>query len=454
MNVLFVLIAALIFLKLNRFYQFLVLSLASLLPFSLGDFRSIPNLMIIEWLPFVVALMLVNDLVSVNKLQKKINTISFKGIGIFIFALVILIIWLVHSFIENEIFLTNIYIQEISTKRMYFSIFNNIVLFFVTILFVVTYYPEIDFESYFKSLLYISIFLGFFRLASHFFDFNIPLLYGEFKYGGEYGYFSKLKYGGTALRLGGLTDISAIGIAAYFAYYVFKHKLNLIILGIFVFFLFLSGGRTVLAGAIFAVILFSFLFFPKNFMYMFFLGVFSIILAFIFLPDDLLVGQLGRITTFSKDTTIGVDVSRNLGWKVMLDEFIKYPFWGKGLGVKGTIPLLFKFNETIVAFVQSIFFFGGHGSYLSVAGILGIGGIIYFLIMLVGGIIMAYKKISFYLNINNSYVAISVFTFMLLVIKAFDFITAKNGLNVPILFFVVGLVASVTVLKNKEEMLK
>lgn len=449
MTTLLVPIGAIIYLKLNKFYQFLILALASLLPLSFGSFRSVPSFQFIEWIPFVTLLVLVHELIPVNRIEKTRVKINFKGGGIFIFAILILTIWALVSLFENQLLIQNVnYVQTTGTTRIYFKIFNNILLFFVTIVFVTVYFEEINFELFFKFLLNLAIVLGLLRLASHFFDFNIPFLSGEFTYGGEYGKYSKILYGGTAYRLGGLTDVVSFGLPALFSYFIYKQKMNLILFLILLLFLFLSGGRTVMIGSFIAVVVFSFLFFPKNFIYLTIVGGLFLIIGFILLPESVLQGQLGRFTTYNTETSLGVDAGRALGWNVLWQSFLANPIWGKGIGINQ--DLLYLGGEKFADFAREISFAGGHGSYLSALGIFGIGGIIYFLTMLFGGIILSFRKINQYVDIDIDKTAIAVFTFLLLIIKSFDLLTAKNGLDVPVLFFIVGLIVSLSVHHNWE----
>lgn len=448
MSTILVPIGILIYLKLNKFYQFTLLSLAALLPLSFGDFRSIPSFQFIEWLPIVTFLMLMNELIPLNGSRKGNIEIKLKGLGIFIFAIIILIIWTINSFVENEILIqTANVIQKSGTTRIYFSVFNNILLFFTTIIFVSLHFEQIDFEKFFKILLYLSLSLGLLRIMSHFLDFNIPLLSGAFDYGGEYGKYSKLKYGGTAFRLGGLSEVVIIGIPAIFSDYVFRKKINVFVLLLLLLFLFLSGGRTVMIGVFFSIIIFSFLFFPKNFVNLILGGGLFLIVAAIILPESLLQGQTGRLTTVNSENLMGFDPGRALAWKFYFETFLSNPIWGKGIAsytgfIYASLP---KFE----GFARHLLFSGGHGSYISLLSILGLGGIAYFLIMLIGGIILSYFRINQNLDANKT--AVAVFIFMILIIKAFDFFTANNGLDIPILFYCVGFIASLTVLQNMDK---
>lgn len=441
-------IGLVVYLKLNRFYQFVVLSLAALLPLSFGNFRSVPNLHFIEWIPFFTLLMLINELIPVKTVNRKQISLSYNGLQLFIFALIILLVWAAHSFISNELLVSTIkHIKPKNTIRTYFRIVNNIIIFFTTIIFVNLYFEEIDFEKYFKILLSVALFLGLIRIASHFLDFKIPLLEGAFDYGGEYGKFAKAKYGGTAFRLGGLSEVVIIGIPALFARYLYTRKMDFVALLLLLLFLFMSGGRTVMVGTFFSIGLFSLLFFRKNLIIMIMAGALFILLALIFLPDSILQGQSGRLTTIYSENFMGQDAHRGLAWKFLIDSFIENPFWGKGISTYSG----FIYSEVRNAedFARTILFSGGHGSYFSIMSTLGVGGLFYFLVMIYGGIFVAFIKIKQFREIDTDIAAIAIFVFLLLIIKSVDFITASNGLNVPILFFAVGFVASIRVYQNR-----
>lgn len=443
MSLILVPIGIIIFLRLNKSYQFLVLSLAALLPFSFGNFSSVPNLLLIEWLPLVVFISMINELVPVHSIEKKIRKIKFKGLEIFIFAIIILIIWTIISIINNEILKPAFLSGETGTKRLYFNIFNNILLFFTTIIFVVTYYEKIEFNSYFKIILYTSLVVGGLRMITYIINYPMPLLAGGFNYGG-----AQNKAGETVLRFGGMTDVVVVGIPALFSLYVVNGKLNKFGLLLLLIYLFLSGGRTVMLGTIFSVVVFSFLFLPKNFIYLILAGAFLFLIVIVFAPQSLFEGQVNRLSTLDSGNFMGQDAWRGMAWLLYFKTFAEYPIWGKGISeYQGFIYSTFSGTEE---FARAQLFSGGHGSYFSLLSTFGLGGIVYFIIMVAGGIILSYRKIKEYLEKDLIKTAIGVFCFMLLIIKSVDLITSGNGLDVPILFFMVGLSASLTALKNRE----
>ena len=91
-SLILIMISVFIYLHLSRQSQFIIFSLAALFPFTLGDFISFKDFQVAEWLTVLVFLILINELVSIKTISKKDNNLNFSGIGIFIFAGVILLI--------------------------------------------------------------------------------------------------------------------------------------------------------------------------------------------------------------------------------------------------------------------------------------------------------------------------------------------------------------------------
>ena len=321
-SIILVFFALVIFLKMNRFHQFIFFSLSALFPLSFGNFRSIPDLLFIEWITVVTFIILINELNPVFSNNKKIKIFHYKGIEIFIFALAILAVLMINNILQNDVLAKSfITTDSRSTKRLYFTIFNNILLFFTTVIFTVSYYDKIDFEKFFKIIVYFSIFIGFLRIVSYFLKFDIPFLSGLYQY--DSNPYNPNRYGGIAFRISGLDTTSVIGVPAFFAYYIFKRKFNIILLSFFLVFVFLSGGRTVMMGVTVSIILFSFFFLPKNFIYMIFAGGIFILFFLIFVPNSVLQGQVGRLTTFDSGSFLAQDVSRGLAWKLYFENFLK-----------------------------------------------------------------------------------------------------------------------------------
>jgi O-antigen ligase len=440
-----IIITIVIYLRLNRFHQFMVFSFAALYPFTFGDLRSIPSLLIIEWLTIVTFISLINELISVNSINKGLKKIKFKGVGIFIFAFVILVFWLIISFINNEILAQQIITADtVGTKRTYFDIINNILLVFTTIVFVTTHFEKINVEKFLKAILYVSLIIGFIRIFTFYFQMETPLLTGLFEYNSK----EMITYSGVSYRFSGLDYVAEIGVPALFGLYIYKNKLNLFALVLMLIFVFLSGGRTIMIGVIVAIVLFSFLLLPKNFIYLIIGAGLMAAIAIIFLPHNFLEGQITRLSDLKENKFMGQDAWRGMAWYLYLKSFAAHPIFGKGIGNYSSF--IYSPIPGTEDFARTQMLSGGHGSYFSLLGILGLGGITYFLITMFGGIILAYRKIKQYVSVNIDKAAIAIFSFMLLIILSIDCITGHNGLDIPFFFYTIGLICSLRVLDNNE----
>ena len=380
-------ISIVIFLRLNRNYQFIMFTMVALYPFSFGDLRSVPDLFVIEWLTIITFISLINQLVPVYSSSKRLKLVKYRGIEIFVFATIILAVWTMISFVNNEILSTVTVSGEAGgTRRTYFDIFNNILIFYTTIIFFATQYEKLDVEKILTVVLYSSVLIGIVRAAAFYLRMKTPLLSGIF----DYNPASEIDLGTSAQRLLGLDFVAAIGISAQFALYIYKKKFKLVVLFILLIYLFLSGGRTAMIGVVISISIFSLLFLPKNFVYFIVSGGLLLLIAFAFLPEGFLQSKLTRLSTVEQAGFLGQDIWRGTAWYFFLKNFAAHPIIGKGIGnYSGFIYSTFPGTE---GFVRHQMASGGHGSYISLLSTLGLGGILYFLIMILGGIILSLKK--------------------------------------------------------------
>ena len=282
-------ISIIIFLKLNRNYQFVIFSIAALYPITFGGLGSIEDILVIEWLTIVVFLSLINELVPLNSIDKSIKKLRFNGIGIFIFALSILIIWVIVSYINNEILAQKIrIINATGIRRTYFGIFNHILVFFTTVIFFASQYEKISVEKLLKAILYVTLLIGFVRIYTFVNQINTPLMTGFFNYNTA----GEVNAAGVAQRFAGLDLAAMIGIPALFGLYIYRNKINFIVLFILLTFLFLSGGRTAMVGFFVSVVIFSFLFLRRNFIYLIIAVGLFFVFAVLFLRLNFLEGLI------------------------------------------------------------------------------------------------------------------------------------------------------------------
>ncbi len=441
LSLVFIPIFIVFFLLQNKFVQFCIISLVILFPFSFGDISSVRSVLIIEWLSPIFLLIAINDLLP---LRYKKGIIEFSGTRIFLFAISILTIWITYSYVNNEILNPSIITGKAAgVRRLYFTIFSNILLFLSVIIFFYANHEKIDIPKWLKVLIYSSILIGIVRIFAYFLNFDTPLLVGVF----DYNPAGRTRFGGIAYRIGGLTEAAAVGFSALIAYFQITRRINFVAALIFFLFVFLSGGRTIMVGLAVALFIYSIFFQRKYIVYMTVLVIVTLGLVFIFAPKDMIEGQIGRLTAFEGGIK-EQDRGRFVSYALSLQNFKNNPVFGKGIGhYDEFVP---AYNEKEARFIREQLFSGGHGSYISILGTLGFGGIFYLLTMIIGGVVLSFVKIKEYLEINEDVAAVSTFTFLLLIMIGIYYITSYNGLTDPTLFFTVGLIASIRIIENKE----
>lgn len=436
-------IFAIIFTKLSRFYQFTVFSLCALYPFSFGNLGPIPKVLIVEWLAPLYLLILINQMIPLKGIKEKFTFPRFRGTELFLIAIVLLIISTIASVINNEIIRKSIVdVNTQGVKRVYFSIGVSLVLFFTTILSIYVNYKKIDFYKWIDIVFKVTIVIGLFRIFTYFMDLKIPILVGPFVYNTD----AIHRFGGVSHRIGGLTEVVMVGLACLTVMFYYKNKLKLVESSILIVFLFLSGGRTILVGVAFALIAFIMLFYRNKVSYFLSFGFVVMLVLLIFLPGDFIEGQLGRLTAFEGGIE-QQDKYRYILYKKHYENFKENPLIGKGVGKHQGI--VYHWSPDKEEFIEGNLIGGGHGSYISILGVLGILGLSYFVIFVFGGALNAYIKIRKYFLIKNYLAVISIFVFMILLMKSVYYLTSHSGLNDISLLFLVGVVASVTVVENK-----
>lgn len=431
-----------IFLSQNRFIQFCIFSLACLIPFSSGNFGSIPDFRVIEWLTPLFFLVTLNDFIPLKGPKTRI---SFSGVRIFIIAITILLIVTVNSYFQNEIFSTlSPQFKSTGTKRMYYMIFIQIMIFFSTILFLYKNHMEINFEKWLKVIFVFALVFGLIRVFAYFFDFDTPFVAGGFDYSPP----GRSRFGGIAYRIGGLSDVATLGLCALLGLYHIQKKVYIIPSIIFSGLFFLSGGRTSMVGVAIAVIIYSVFFLRKYLVYIFLVTSITSLVIFIAAPDELIHGQFGRLSAFEGGVK-QQDKGRYFTYTLSIENFKKNPVFGKGISpYLGYIPVS---NAKEKYFIQSQLFAGGHGGYITILSTFGVLGFTYLCIMIFFGIYLSLKKIKEYIFDNPNLSALATFAFLMLVIKSVTYLTSFNGFNDTTLFFVTGLIATIRTIENKVE---
>ena len=350
---------------------------------------------------------------------------------LFYIALILLIISAIISFLRNPVFSEKLLGESEGQGgiRMYFTIFIDCLVFFTFMWYVIII--NVDFTKLLKVLLTVSLVLGYLRLIGAFLHFDIPFVYGVFRYSEDI-----LSIYNTN-RIGGLEEAATWGIISLYAL-TYKYKINFKTFIIFILLFFLelmSGGRT----SFFSIVIITFLFliiYSKKSLKIFSMFAIGIAILFLIVPTGILGAQFNRIFAISGGIS-GQDIWRSTTYLYYIQNFINNPIIGAGIQKE-----IYLGSDNMGAFLSSQLRGGGHGAYLSILSTFGILGFTYLLIFIVYGITIAWKHLRSKVFNNNEFTILS-FIILLLFSNSIKYYTGLNGFNDPTIFCLVGILLGV-----------
>ncbi len=312
---------------------------------------------------------------------------------------------------------------------IYTEIAINCLIFFTLIRYVRL--VNIDFYELFKILLLFSLIVGYFRLAGVYYGFDVPFVYGRFRYGDDFSYSLQ------AHRIGGLEQAAIYGIVSLlvilnYSKYNFKY---IIAFSLFIFLQINSGGRTSFFVLLIIIITYLTLFMKKKLNL--FIGITAAVLIFLLLvPQDLLNSQFSRILSIEGGIQ-GQDNWRSTAYFYYLQNFLTNPIFGTGIQ-----SAVYLGSDSLGDFLSSQLRGGGHGAYVSILSTFGLVGLTYLLIFVFGGIIVSWKELQLKLFTKNEKLMI-LFIFLMLISNSITYYTGYNGYNDSTLFCFTGLLVGI-----------
>lgn len=407
--------------------MFFSVSVFSLYPFSFTNIHSIENILWIQALaPIAISYLYVK--LAINK-----KTFFPSGARLIAIAMLVLGVWAFIHYISNPLLSTAISGNNSRYGfRRYYEIFTGLCVFFYLLLASCHYREEDWFWKVFvTSIMMISLLVGYTRVITYFLGLEMPLMGDHFDYAGQ-------EQSSGAYRIGGLTEAATTGVAALIAIYFNKRwtKSFFFFLCLFMILLVLSGGRTA-TFAILIVFLGYILFVEKEKRKNIVLLCLSSAMIILMLnyKFDLFSNQFSRLT----DIEGGISVSSPQRYKLfieMWDTFLHHPFLGKGIGDR---DISWNFSS----FQYENLFDGGHGAYMSILMLFGVGGAFFLIITLFCSISIAYtylKKIKNKIIFKDECIIIN-FCLVSLCMLAVIFISEGSGYNNLKLFVLSGIVA-------------
>jgi hypothetical protein len=380
----------------------------------------------------LLAIPLCGLLAVLNVIYKR--PIVLKGNRIYYIAVLVLVLWAFVSWFKFPIYGSGSSVGgsgDVGIKS-YFRIVVGVALFF-TSLWYTRYHLKNEFYIYLKILLYFSLLIGVIRLLGFFMGFDIPFMYGVFRYNLE----ASSAFGGTTLRLSGLDIAGYCGAFSLLALRQSKHGIRtfwfVVLLLIFTVFIFLHAGRT--TALCYLLALFYYGVFIEGVSMKKILSAVAVVILLVislqFLPEDIFRGQLNRMTALSGGVQGQYASRRGYVFATFVEEFLDHPIFGRGIR-----PVTIGRADRNTNFIQMQLSDGGHGSYYSMLGLFGLGGIFFlgvflFLTLAKTHLILVRNK-----GPNRE---IIVFIALFLVYKLLAYYTSGKGYNDYSLYLLVGI---------------
>ena len=420
--------AIIVFFYLDRQLQFYTYILSIFYPIVLkvGPINELPLYLIV--IPLFFSSMLASMLARKQKLHSRDNRL-------FVFALTLLFICIAIGYVRNSFSIFSVDLEDSEAKligQAYITAFAGIITFFASQwFFSMKLYNQ---DNLLRFFIFSALLFAFIRFITYFGEYAPFLLSSGFKYS---------EPGTGALRLGGVDICVGLGIPALVAYSSDRVTIpRVLLMLVFLVVGVMGGGRALFFGVLFSLVIYLSLF-HKKYSTKFILACGIIIIIVLLLSQFVsMPGQIERISglTALEQSFEQQDPGRSITYSYYWDIFLKNPLFGKGIGTYEV-----RLTEH-TKFVTEQLIDGGHGSYLSIICIFGIGGGIFLCIMLFGGITRVYR-----LFMKNRFEALSVpykklviFIMLFLITTAFYYITSGAGYQDLKLYLVVGMLLGIT----------
>ncbi len=408
--------------------KFFILFLSASLPFSFGHLGAIPDFL---WIEIVGPILFAYGLFQIREGQ----TFFPYGSRIFVIAILVLVLWAIIHYCFNPVLSRRLMGVGKSDEglRTYFMIFIGVCIFFYSLWFSCYWMRgENNWQRILTIVLWMSIIIGFARLITYILGFELPLLKANFDFGGD-----RMRSGQTTYRIGGISDVATLGISSLLGlYYQKRWSFKFLLLFIsFVFLFFMSGGRAAACGVLAALLCFcSFIELKKaGWAFIFSIIIFGLVLtAFHY---GLLESQYKRLSKveggFAQQDRYRYDAYRNM-WRIFLDK----PIMGKGIG----------YVSNRDNFVAGQLLGGGHGAYLSILMVFGIGGGFFLFVFLFVSIFRAFiaiKRNDITGKLDEDQIKMLIFILIILIILSFEFIAGGKGYYNTRLYLFAGILSGI-----------
>lgn len=412
--------AAVFYFRRDKIY--LLFTMLSLYPLatSLGPVNQMPMILLLG--PILTAFILFSVVIQGEAIFKKETTP-------FLVAIAIVVLWVLYGYLKEPFQFT---MDNKIILKDYLAFFSGIIIFFFSLLYFKKY--RVDEGNFLRFIILSAALFSFLRFLTFFSGFRLPFFGEEFMYhetGGE-------SAAAGIHRIGGIDRCCALAVPAILAYFPTQRRKYLFLLP-FMGLAVAGGGRTIffsLLGLLFIYLLI----FEKKAVGFYLLSLTTILVTSMALLNVSLPAQFSRI--FKVKHLFLEDELRVSTYEYYIDIFLRHPIFGKGIR-----PYTEFFSGD--PFVDKQLVSGGHGAYLSILAILGLGGLFFLLTFLGWGIFKSYRLLRRRQAAGSWQYPdrITVFIFLSLVLIALACLTGRNGYADPNLYYCVGTLCGILLRK-------
>lgn len=336
---------------------------ATFFPFSIGSIGPIPNLLVSEALvPIAFPLVLMKVTQSGQRLVPREGRRFVVAIGL---LLAVTFYHFLRGPMLNSVGGASL---GASGLRPFYIMAVNVGLFFMA-MWVLEWIPRdrASWGRFLYVLLVSSLVLAIVRVITFTLGVDTPLMSGVFDYGGR----TALAGGAQALRIGGLAETAGLGMACIAALWTMRSirpGVALPLLLVFLALAGLSGGRSFVVGAGFA--LFAYLLGPARGrrLVVVIAGAIAVALTVFVAVSYGYANQLARLMALQGGLQ-AQDPARAEIFRIQWANFLSNPLIGKGIGVVG--------EGLADSFIAAQVVAGGHASYISMMGNFGLVGLFF-----------------------------------------------------------------------------
>ncbi len=423
------------FLLLPWKHKFILFSLMIFFPVALPSYLNMPMNTLAETMSPVLCILAVLEL-----LIRRQSFFSSKA-SLYFVAIGILVLWSIVHYINNPVMGQKVFGSALKSGgiRAYYQVVIGVTTFLCSYWFFKN--NEVNVDRWLLISLILAISVGYLFIIESFTGrINTSALLSMGPSADAWD--DKYQYHSLPLRI--IATLVCVLLLCVFHKRKWGFSFIIIFIQMFVFLL-LGGGRSQLPAIILSLSAYV-IFINRKYLF----PVISVLLIgtgiYILFLSDITFSKMkyGRVFATEGGLKKQSD-ARYYSFLYRLEIFQSSPIFGKGIGfekIRAQEDFFTKYPEAIkyIEFIESQAAIGGHGAYLSILSIFGIGGLFFLMVMLYGSIYYSYRIIKMRGEVQND-VKLALFAFLYLTGFSVTFTVGGDGYTELKFWYLAGIVA-------------